>query len=63
MAFNFFVYNVFETILGLDSGNTYSKTNSKTYLKVGFPKNHRNLQTGHFWTISKTLNSDKVRPN
>ena len=38
MAFNFFFLNVFETILGLDSGNRSSKTNSKRYLKVGVLK-------------------------
>ena len=57
------VRNVFETILGLDSGNSSSKTNSNSYLKVGVPENQRNLQTRNFWTIYKTLNSHTVRLN
>ena len=58
-----FVLNVFENFLGLDSGNSSSKTNSKSYLKVGVHKNWRNLQTGNFQTITKTFNSHKVRLN
>ena len=56
-----FVLIVFETILCLDSGNSFGKTNCKSYLKVGVPENQRNLQNGNFWTIPKTLNSRKVR--
>ena len=34
-----FVLNVFETTLGIDSGNSSSKSNSKSYLKEGVPEN------------------------
>ena len=61
MAFNFFVLNVFETALGLDSGNSSSKTKCKSYLKVGIPDNQINLQAGNFRTICKTLDNYKVR--
>ena len=61
-GFQFFVLNVFETIHGLDSGNSSSKTNSKSYLNVGVPEIQRNLQTGNFRVIPKTLNH-KVRLN
>ena len=33
----------FETILGLDQGNSFGKTNNKGYLKLGAPENDRNL--------------------
>ena len=60
MAFNLLFYlNVFETILSLDSGNSSSKTNIKSYLKVKVPGNQKNLQTGNSRAIPKTLNSDK----
>ena len=55
--------DVFETILGLDSGNNSSKTTSKSYLNVEVPENQRNLQTKNFQTITKTLNSHKERLN
>ena len=55
--------DVFETILGLDSGNNSSKTTSKSYLNVEVPENQRNLQTKNFRTITKTLNSHKERLN
>ena len=59
-----FVLNVFETIHGLDSGNSSSKTNSKNYLNnIGEPENQRNLQTRNFWTVPKTLYSYNVRLN
>ena len=58
-----FVLNVFETILGLDSENSSSKTISKSYLNVGAPENQRNLQTRNFRTLLETLNSHKVRLN
>ena len=54
---------IFESILGLDSGNSSSNTNSKSYLKAGVAYNQRNLQTGNFWTIPENLNSHKVRLN
>ena len=38
-----FVLNVFETIFGVDSGNSFSKTNSKSYLEGRVPENQRNL--------------------
>ena len=58
-----FVLNFLETILGLDLGNSSSKTISKSYLNVGVRENQRNLQTRNFWTIPETLNSHKVRLN
>ena len=39
-----FVLKVFERILGLDSGNSSSKINSKSYLNVGVPENQRNFK-------------------
>ena len=58
-----FCSNDFESIFGLDSGNSSSKTNSKGYLQVGVPENQINLQTRKFWTIPKTLNSHKKELN
>ena len=60
---NKFVLNVFENIFGVDSGNSSSKTNSKSYLNLGVPENQRNLQTRNFQTFCKTLSSHKVRLN
>ena len=52
---------VCQTILGLDSGNSFGKTNNKSYLKSRVPGNERDLSNGNFWTISKTLNNHRVR--
>ena len=58
-----FVIIAFETILGLDSGNTSSKSNSESYMNIGVPENQRNLLTRNFLTIYKTFSSHKVRLN
>ena len=58
IGLQFFALNFFEPILGLDSGNSFSKTNSKNYRNVGVPENEKKLQTRNIRTISH-----KVRLN
>ena len=58
-----FVIIAFETILGLDSGNTSSKSNSESYMNIGVPENQRNLLTRNFLTIYKSFSSHKVKLN